>query len=142
MQKFLLAILMAAVLGVGGWRGFQYYQSAHVKQAQRAPATGQSKASAAQTAADAKQQAEIAATRHDIEAQLKPLKVTTIMPGQPGIVIIDKKEYAEGDPFPLPRGKKLQVAKVNEDGILLAYNGLTFHLDPPAAPDLDALRKK
>ena len=144
MQKFLLVILMGGALGMGGWRGYRYYQTTHAKPTPKAPvAAGQAKLAAAQTTADAKQQAEVAATRRDIEAQLKPLKVTSIMPGEPGIVIIDKKEYAEGDKFPLAGGKKqLQVAKVNEDGILLAYNGLTFRLDPPAAPDLEALRKK
>ena len=144
MQKFLLVILVGGSLGMCGWRGFQYYQTTYAKPSQTAlAAAGRAKQSAARTAADAKQQAEVAATRRDIEAQLKPLKVTSIMPGQPGIVIIDKKEYAEGDPLPLPHGgKKLQVTKVNDDGILLAYNGLMFRLDPPAAPDLDALRKK
>ena len=53
-----------------------------------------------------KQQAEIAATRQDIESQLKPLKVTSIMPGEPGIAIINKKEYAEGDKLALSGGKK------------------------------------
>ena len=144
MQKFLLVILMGGALGMGGWRGYQYYQTTHAKPTPKAQAaTGQAKPAVVAAAADAKQQAEVEATPHDIEAQLKPLKVTSIMPGEPGIVIIDKKEYAEGDKLTLSAGKKqLQVAKVNEDGVLLAYNGLTFRLDPPAAPDLEALRKK
>ncbi len=144
MNKFLLVGLTVGLLGVGGWRGYQYYQVTHAKQAPKAQAVnGQTKATAAQAAVDAKRQAEVDATRKDIESQLKPLKVTSIMPGEPGIAIINKKEYAEGDKLALAGGKKqLQIAKVNEDGILLAYNGLTFRLDPPAAPDLEALRKK
>ena len=97
-------------------------------------------------AAEAKQKAALAtadSTRKEVEAQLKPMKVSSIMPGQPGLVIIDKKEYQAGDQLPLPRGgKRLQIAKVRDDGVLLAYNGLTFRLDPPSAPDLDAIRKK
>lgn len=144
MDKFLLVILAAGLLGVGGWRGYGYYQTTHAKLVPKVQtAGGKAQMSAAQAAADAKKQAEIDATRKDIESQLKPLKVTSIMPGEPGIAIINKKEYAEGDKLALSGGKKqLQVAKVNEDGILLAYNGLTFRLDPPAAPDLEALRKK
>ena len=147
MKKMLTMIVTVAALGVGGWYGFQRYQAIHAEHAQKAQATAnEAKQRAALAAAEAKlraRQAEIDSTRHDIETQLKPLKVTSIMPGQPGIAIINKKEYAEGDPLPLPGGKKqLQIAKVNEDGILLAYNGLTFHLDAPAAPDLDAIRKK
>lgn len=144
MDKFLLVILTAGLLGVGGWRGYGYYQSTHAKPVAKAPAaSGSAKGSAQPAVVDAKRQADIDATRKDIEAQLKPLKVTSIMPGEPGIAIINKKEYAEGDKLTLSGGKKqLQVAKVNEDGILLAYSGLTFRLDLPAAPDLEALRKK
>ena len=144
MDKFLLVILTAGLLGVGGWRGYGYYQSTHARPVSKAQTAGaKTLPSAAQAAADAKKQAEIDAARKDIESQLKPLKVTSIMPGEPGIAIINKKEYAEGDKLALSGGKKqLQVAKINENGILLAYNGQTFRLDPPAAPDLEALRKK
>ena len=143
MNKFLLVVVTLAALGIGGWYGFQEYQVVRAKQAQKAhdaaiaaqAAAAQAKQRAAQAAADA--------TRKDVEAQLKPMKVSSIMPGQPGLVIINKKEYAEGDPLPLPQGGKvLHISKVRDDGILLAYNGLTFRLAPPAAPDLDALRKK
>lgn len=136
MTKILLAIVAMAALGAGGWYGFQEYQVIQAQRAEKARvAAVEAKQHALQAAAEA--------TRRDVESQLKPMKVSSIMPGQPGIVIIDKKEYAEGDQLALPRGgKQLQIAKVRDDGILLAYNGLTFRLDPPAAPDLAASRKK
>lgn len=135
MPKALVALILVLVLGAGGYFGFQEYQ---VIQAQRAE-----KARVAAAAARARtEQAANDATRKDVESQLKPMKVTSIMPGQPGLAIIDKKPYAEGDPLLLPRGgKALKITSVREDGVRLAYNGLAFRLDPPAAPDLDALRK-
>ena len=136
MNKIVLLIVALAVLGTGGWYGYQQYRVIRAKQVEKARvADAEAKQKAAQAAADS--------TRRDVEAQLKPMKVSSIMPGQPGIVIIDKKEYTEGDRLTLPRGgKQLQIAKVRDDGILLAYNGLTFRLDPPAEPDLAASRKK
>ncbi len=135
MNKILLVIVAVAVLGVGGWYGFRQYQVIQTQRVQKARvAVAEAKQRASQAAADA--------TRRDVEAQLKPMKVSSIMPGQPGIVIIDKKEYTEGETLPLPRGGKLlQITKVRDDGVLLACNGLTFRLDPPAAPDLATLRK-
>ena len=142
MDKFLLVILTAGLLGVGGWRGYGYYQSTHAKPVSKAPAaSGPAKGAAQPVVVDAKRQAEIDAIRKDVEPQLKPLKVSSILPGEPGIVIINRKEYAEGDKLTLSGGKQLQITKVNEDGILLAYNGLSFRMDPPAAPDLAASRK-
>ena len=138
MPKSLLALVLALVLAGGGYFGFQEYQTI---QAQRAAKAHAAAAAAAEAARVRAQQAANDATRKDVESQLKPLKVTSIMPGQPGLVIIDKKPYAEGDPLPL-KGKALKITAVREDGVLLAYNGLSFRLDPPAAPDLDALRGK
>lgn len=136
MNKLVLMIVALAALGAGGWYGYQQFQVIQAHRAHQAQvAAAEAKQKAAQAAADA--------TRKDVEAQLKPMKVSSIMPGQPGLVIIDKKEYQEGDQLPLPHGgKRLQIARVRDDGILLAYNGLTFRLAPPAAPDLEALRKK
>ncbi len=135
MNKLVLVIVAMAALGAGGWYGFQQFQVIQAQRAHKAQvAAAEAKQKAVQAAADS--------TRKEVEAQLKPMKVSSIMPGQPGLVIIDKKEYQEGDQLPLPRGgKRLQIAKVRGDGVLLAYNGLTFRLDPPAAPDLAALRK-
>ena len=130
MRKTLTAVVMLLVLGAGGYFGFQQYQA---MQARKARAAEVARLHALQVAADA--------TRKDVEAQLKPMRVTSIIPGQPGLAIIDRKEYAEGDALPLPRGKALKITAVREDGVRLAYNGLAFRLDPPAAPDLEALRK-
>ncbi len=146
MNKILLVIVAMAALGVGGWYGFQRYQLVQAQHAQQArTAAAEAKQRALQAANEAKQRAARAAadaTRREVEAQLKPMRVTSVLPGQPSIVIIDKKEYAEGESLTLPQGgKSLLITRVQEDGILLAYNGLTFRLDPPAAPDLAALRK-
>ncbi len=64
------------------------------------------------------------------------------MPGQPGQVIIDKQDYTEGESVPLPKGRKAKIVAVQDDGVQLTCNGMTFHLDAPAGPDLAALRKK
>ncbi len=82
------------------------------------------------------------AERQEIEGSIKALHLTTIMPGQPGIVIIDKQEYNEGESLPLPKGRKAKIVAVQDDGVQLTCNGMAFHLDAPAEPDLAALRKK
>ncbi len=83
-----------------------------------------------------------AAERGEIEAALKAMHLTTIMPGQPGLVIIDKQEYSEGEDLPLSKGRKARIVSVQDDGVQLACNGMTYHLAAPAAPDLAALRQK
>ena len=80
--------------------------------------------------------------RGEIEAALKGLQVTTIMPGQPGMFIIGKQDYSEGEDLPLPKGRKARVIAVRGDGVQLTCEGMAFQLDAPAAPDLTALRKK
>ena len=80
--------------------------------------------------------------RAEIEAALRAMHLTTLMPGQPGLVIIDKHEFAEGEDVPLPKGRKAHVAAVQDDGVRLTCEGMAFRLDPPAGPDLAALRKK
>ena len=84
------------------------------------------------------------AERQEIEGALKTMHVTTIMPGQPGLIIInnDKQEYSEGESLPLPKGRKARIAAVQDDGVQLTCDNMAFHLDPPAAPDLAALRTK
>ena len=134
MQKTLTTLVVLILLGAGGYFGFQQYQVIQAKRAEAARvAAAAAKARAQQAANDA--------TRKDVEGQLRPMKVTSIMPGQPGLAIIDRKEYAEGDALPLAKGKTLRITAVRGDGILLAYNGLAFRLEPPAAPDLEASRK-
>ena len=138
MKTPVLVVLLLAIIAGAGYYGFHQYQ-----QTQASLTSQKSSASSKQlTEAQAKKQAAEDATRKDIDASLKPLKVTSILPGQPGIVIIDKQEYVEGDVLPVAKGRKLRVTKVQEDGVLLACDGLTFHLDPPAAPDLAASRKR
>jgi hypothetical protein len=156
MQKIALSVLAIVVLAAGGWFGYQQYtvyqarKAEHARQvAIAAQAAAQQAALAAkqhafEVAAEAERKKQIAAALavHDeIAAALKPMKVTSILPGNPGLAIIDKAEYAEGDSLPLTGGKRLLIASIREDGIALASNGQTFHLDPPAAPDLDATRK-
>ena len=80
--------------------------------------------------------------RQEIDAALKTMHLTTIMPGQPGQVIIDKQDYSEGESVPLPKGRKARIVAVQDDGVQLVCNGMTFHLDAPTGPDLAALRKK
>ena len=135
MPKYIIAFVLLVVLGVGGYFAFQQYQviQAHKAEAARVAAEA-ARARAVQAANDA--------TRKEVETALKPMKVTSIMPGQPGLAIIDKREYAEGDVLALPKDKKLRITAVRDDGVLLAYNGLAFRLDPPAAPDLEASRKR
>ena len=83
-----------------------------------------------------------ATARTEIEAALRELHVTTIMPGQPGMFILGKQDYSEGEDLPLPKGRKARVAAVDNDGVRLTCEGMAFRLDPPAAPDLAAMHKK
>ncbi len=141
MKTPILVVVLLAIIGGAGFYGFQQYQKTQAALSGRKLAAAQQQQSRQLTEAQAKKQAAEDATRKEVDASLKPLKVTSILPGQPGIVIIDKQEYAEGDVLPVAK-RKLRVTKVQEDGVLLACDGLTFHLDPPAAPDLAASRKK
>ncbi len=127
-------VVILLVLGAGGYFGFQEYQAIQAKRALAAhQAAEAARLRAAQVANDA--------TRKAVDAQLKTMHVTSIMPGKPGLAIIDRREYAEGDALPLPKGSALKITAVREDGVQLALNGLAFRLDPPAAPDLEAMRK-
>ena len=144
MKTPVLVVVLLVVLAGGGYYGFQQYQgyqsgksllAAKVAEATRAMQAKQ------QAEALAKKQAADAAVHQEIDGALKAMKVSSIMPGQPGIVIIGKQEYAEGDKLPLPKGRKASITKVQEDGVLLACEGQSFRLDPPAAPDLAASRK-
>ena len=82
------------------------------------------------------------AERQEIEAALKAMHVTSILPGQPGMIIVDKQEYSEGESLPLPKGRKAKIVTVQDDEVQLACDNMAFHLDAPAGPDLAALRKK
>ena len=80
--------------------------------------------------------------RQEIDTALKGMHLTTIMPGQPGLIIVDKQEYSEGESLPLPKGRKARIVAVQDDGVRLTCDNMTFRLDAPAEPDLAALRKK
>ena len=141
MKTPILVVVLLVIIAGAGFYGFQQYQKTQAALSGRKLAAAQQQQSRQLTEAQAKKQAAEDATRKEVDASLRPLKVTSILPGQPGIVIIDKQEYAEGDVLPVAK-RKLRVTKVQEDGVLLACDGLTFHLDPPAAPDLAASRKR
>ena len=137
-------IILLALLAGGGYYGFQQYraaQAARLAQVARASEAAHRAVTVQQAQDFAKQQAADNAKRQEIGVALQSLKVSSLILGQPGMVIIGKQEYAEGDQIPLPKGHKARITKVQEDGVLLACEGLAFHLDPPAAPDLAASRK-
>lgn len=144
-KNLFLLVLCLAILGVAGWYQHQHAKAATLPAKTAAttakkgapaslpPGAGQSK--------DAAALQQRAAARAPIEAALQSMKVSSILLGDPAIVIINKKEYSVGDSLPLPGGKALPVTAIQEDGISLAANGETFHLAAPAAPDLEASRK-
>ena len=145
-MKNLLTFLVLIVLGVGGFFGHQQYQAVQAQHAEQAravaaQAAAEARERAAQAAAAAQlRAAQVAAAaaleamRKEVETQLKTMRVTSILLGDPALAIIGKKEYAAGDGLVLPPGRTLRVTAVREDGVGLALNGLAFHLDPPAAP--------
>ncbi len=137
MKTTIQLVILLALLAGGGYYGYQQYQAAYVRKASLVAKASNEK----QTQDSAKKKAADDAMRQEIGAALKPLRVSSILPGQPGMVIIDKQEYAEGDQLSLPKGRKVRITKVQEDGVLLAYNDLSFRLDPPAAPELASGRK-
>ena len=140
MKTPVLVVILLVIIAAGGDAGFRQYQQHQKAEAIKKEQAARQQEAARQADALAKKQAAEAATRKEVNDALKAVKVSSLTPGQPGIVIIDKQEYAEGDDLLVAKGRKLRVTKVQEDGVLLACNGLTFHLDPPAAPDLEALR--
>ena len=147
-MKNLLTFLVLIVLGGGGFFGRQQYQIIQARHAEEARAVAaQAAAEARERAAQAAETARIHAqqvaaaaaletARKEVETQLKAMRVTSILLGDPALAIIGKKEYAAGDPMALPQGRTLVVTAVREDGVQLAFNGLSFRLDPPAAPVL------
>jgi type II secretory pathway pseudopilin PulG len=152
MRKIAFSVLAIVILAVGGWFGYQQYTVVQARKAEHArqvalaaqQAALAAKQHAFEVAAQAERKKQIAAAqvaRQEIEGELKPLKVTSILPGNPGLAIIDKTEYAEGDSLKLTDGKRLLIAAIRADGVALACNGLTFHLDPPTEPDLAISRK-
>jgi hypothetical protein len=157
MQKTVLGIVAVAVLAIGGWFGYQQYTAFQLRRAEHARQVVQQAAAAAHLAEVAAKQhafavaAEVArqkniaaaqAARKETEEALTALKVTSLLPGNPGLAIIDKTEYAEGDSLTLTGGKRLLIASIKAGGIALSGNGQTFHLDPPSAPDLAAARRR
>ena len=155
--------LMMAVLAVGG--GYHYYQAAHTRpnpdavataksvltqgippKAAPAPVAGHPAVAPAATGADAlKKQADaVQATRASVESALSGLKVSSILLGDPAVVIISKQDYSVGDSLKLPGNpaKTLKLTGINEDGVTLVADGQNYHLAAPAAPDLAASRKK
>jgi hypothetical protein len=157
MQKIVFGVMAAIVLAVAGWFGYQQYTALQLRRAEHARQVAQQAAEAAhqaelaakkhafEVAAEAARQKNILAAqaaRKEIEEALKPLKVTSLLPGNPGLAIIDKTEYAEGDSLTLTGGKRLLIASIRAEGIGLASNGQTFHLDPPPEPDLAAAHRR
>lgn len=156
-DAFLLCLI---VLVLAGGAGYHFHASKHqaptpgaiasAKGALREP--GQAKSGAAQastskqaSAEEIARQRQVAAAKaaHDqIETALSSMKVSSILLGDPAIVIISKKEHSVGEPLVLPDGKTLQVTGIGEDGVTLAGNGEVFHLAAPAAPELAASRRK
>ena len=155
---FLLGVCLLVLAGGGG---YHFYQSAHAKPSTSAiasardiladkahpktapvhPPTPAVDADLAKKQAAAKQAQDAHA---QIESTLHTMKVSSILLGDPAIVIISKQEYSVGDPLTLPGSpaKTLKVTAINDDGVTLAADGQTYHLDAPAAPDLAATRKK
>ncbi len=147
-KNLVFVVLIVALVGGGAW--YQHHAKAPVPAAVAAAgkpvstaAVPPSKAAAA-TAAAAK--AELlkkqAAARAEIENALKSMKVTTLLLGEPAIVIINKEEHSVGDSLKLAGGKELQITGIDENGVALGYDGQRFHLDPPGAPELAASRRK
>jgi hypothetical protein len=149
MKIIVIPVLAAIVLAVGGWFGYQQYTAFELRKTEQTRRAAQQAAVAAkqqafQVAAEAERKKQIAAalvTRREVEGALKPLRVTSILPGNPGLAIINKTEYAEGDSLTLTTGKRLLIASIRADGVALAGNGQTYHLDPPPEPDLEASHK-
>ena len=154
-------LLGVALTVLAGGAGYHFYSASHAKPpaavapAAVAPGTTHAKAGAAAAApasappkkpADAtaqqQQAAAVQATRAPVEAALATMKVSSILLGDPAIVIISKQEYSVGDDLKLPGKGTLKVTAIGEDGVTLAASGQSYHLAAPAAPDLAASRKK
>lgn len=146
MQKVVLAILVCALFGYVAYNQRAAFLGAPkpVPGAAAKGAVPPAKAMAASPGGKTAPPAVVGASpvRAQIEPLLKPLKVTSIMLGEPSLVIINKKDYSVGDTLALPGAKDVKVAAIDEAGVTLSCRGENFHLDAPAAPDLDALRKK
>ena len=150
-------LLGVALTVLAGGAGYHFYSASHAKPpaavapAAVAPGTTHAKAGAAAAAppkkpADAtaqqQQAAAVQAARAPVEAALATMKVSSILLGDPAIVIISKQEYSVGDDLKLPGKGTLKVTAIGEDGVTLAASGQSYHLAAPAAPDLAASRKK
>ena len=156
MQKIFLAALVLALLGYVAYQNRAQLKPgapkppgtlAKVMTAARSTAAAARDASGvAAVPASATAAGGSAAVRAQVEPLLKPLKVTSILPGDPAAVIINKQDYSVGENLKLPAAnpgaKPIKVTAIDEGGVTLVCQGETFHLDAPAAPDLAASRKK
>ena len=152
-DAILLGVCLVALAGGGGYHFYANQHlappalvgkltpvdAAHPKPAAAANPAPQKKATAAEQQAAAQ-----AAAHAQIQTALGGMKVSSILLGDPAAVIISKKDYSVGDSLQLagPPAKALTITGINEDGVTLAADGQTYHLDAPAAPDLAASRKK
>lgn len=147
-KNLILVFVIAAVMGGAIW--YQHRPTAtpapslaSALAAATGKATGSSPAAVpGKPAADADTVKKQAAARAEIEKALVSMKITSILLGDPAIVIINKTDYSVGSPLALPGGKTLQITRIDEGGVTLAGGAETFHLDAPGAPDLAASRKK
>ena len=157
-DALLLGVALAVLAGGGG---YHYYQSQHTPppaaaptklsavgtahpKPVAAPANADQKKAAAATATAQQQAAAAQAAHAQVEAALSSLKVSSILLGDPAVVIISKQDYGVGDLLKLPGspGKTRQMTGINDGGVTLTADGQNYHLDAPAAPDLAASRKK
>jgi hypothetical protein len=149
-KEFIICIGLIAI-GAGGWvanKRWDAYQAQKVVHDQRMAylKLTQEKTSNAQEIRDKKlketeaqfqkRQEQERAARPEIEAQLKGCKISSILLGNPSIVVINKKNYEEGADLPLPNGKALKIASIKEDRVMLASGTQTFQLVMPSARDL------
>ncbi len=142
-KNLVIVTALIAVMGAGAWYQHRpaFPKTAPGAVAKGKPMPGVAPARTAAVPAAPNPPADQQAARTEIDNALHGLKVTSILLGDPAIVIINKSEYSTGDPLNLPGGKTLQVTGITEDGVALGYNGMAFHLAAPAAPDLAASRK-
>lgn len=55
-------------------------------------------------------------------------RISSLLLGAPRIVIIDKREYEEGDDIALPNGRRGKISEIGEEGVTLHWEGRGYRI--------------
>jgi hypothetical protein len=64
----------------------------------------------------------------EIQEYAAHAKISSLLLGDPRLVVIDKREYEVGSEIVLPRGRRGRIAEIAEDGVRVSYDGRSYRI--------------